>query len=925
VGTIGDNLRMDYTALGDTANLASRMESNAEPGTVLVSEETYRLARDYFLFESLGEIRVKGKTGPVAVYRPLGRSEVETRIEAAAAKGLTRFVGRSREMQALRYAYDKAASGAGQAVGVVGDAGVGKSRLLLEFRNSLEESQCLHLEGQCLHYGGSIPYLPILDVLRSFLGLKEGEPESSIKDKMESKILDMDERLKTVIGPFQDLLSLIVDDEDYIHLEPGQKKTRAFEAVKDLLICTSRDRPLVLAIEDLQWIDRTSEELIDYMIGWLPNTPILMIILYRPEYTHQWESKSYFSRIGLDQLSGNASAELMQAILEDGNVDPELRDLILNRTSGNPLFIEEMTQTLLENGSIQMKDTRYTLVGNHFDTNVPATIHGVIAARMDRLDDTLKRLLQVASVIGREFLFRVLSGITGMQKNLKTHLLNLQGLEFIYEKALFPELEYIFKHALTQEVAYKSLLQRRRMEIHEKIGKAMEEIFPDRLEEFYEVLAYHYGKSKNKEKAYEYRKLSGDKAARRSSILEAFQFYKEALKVLKELPDEDEIRKKRLSVIVAMAAPLRMLGYPEDSYKILEEGERLSNDLHDTRINTSLRSLIGMYHSTMGKPFAAVEYQEKAFIQAQDIQDPELIIQIGYDLCSCYFILRKWHELTYLSKQALSVIEETGRLSDYWGRPAHPYSAFLMFHGVGQAFMGEFEEGKRFLDKALSVAPDTGEILTKGTINMAYAYFFQFKGDADRCIHHTQEATKVYKQAKVMIWLAQMRSILGYAEYLRGNLGAALNQIEKALKIQQEVGTIVWKPSYYLYAGMIHLELGDQDQATENIQTALSLAEEGGERELEGLSKIEMGRILGKSGESQLEKAEQWFLQGISILKETEGKPQVAIGYFRLGELFADLSYKDKALENLIKAKSMFLEMGMDYWLDKTREVLTTL
>jgi class 3 adenylate cyclase len=500
VGSIGDDLRMDYTAVGDTSNLASRIENMAEPGTSLVSQYTHKLARDYFEFTALGKMEVKGKEEPQEIFELIKTGEVDTRIAASEAKGLTRFVGRKNSMTALIEAFEKTQSGSGQIVGIVGDAGVGKSRLLLEFKKQLPQDEITCLEGQCLHFGSAMAYLPILDLLRSYLEIKEGEQEYLIKKNMEEKILRLDEKLQSVLPSFHELLSLKVEDQAYQKLDPLQKREKAFEALRDLFVRESQTRPIILVVEDLQWIDKTSEEFLGYLIEWLANTHILLILLYRPEYTHNWGSKSYYNRIGLDQLTTKSSAELIQAVLQEGEPVTALRELILNRAAGNPLYMEEFTHTLLENGAIQCKDQKCALIKNASEIQVPDTIQGIIAARMDRLEDDLKQTMQVASVIGRDFAFRILQTIMGMRQELKSYLLNLQGLEFIYEKSLFPELEYVFKHALTQEVAYNSLLQKRKTEIHEKIGRAIEELWPDRLEEFYEMLAYHYSKGENFEK-----------------------------------------------------------------------------------------------------------------------------------------------------------------------------------------------------------------------------------------------------------------------------------------------------------------------------------------------------------------------------------------------------------------------------------------
>jgi class 3 adenylate cyclase len=553
VGAIGDDLRMDYTAIGDTINLASRMESAAQPGTVFVSGHTQRLARDFFAFSSLGPLQVKGKEEPQYAYQLMQASEVKTRLEASAVSGLTCFVGRTKEMETLHDALDKARSGQGQVVGIVGEAGVGKSRIIFEMRHLFPEYA--YLEGRCLHYGGSMAYLPFLDILRSYFGIKEGEREYLINKKMKEKLASLDGHLITAVAPFQDLLSL-EPDEAYRQLEPKQKRERIFEALRDLFIRESQKSPLVLIVEDLHWIDKTSEEFLDYLTGWLTATPILLIILYRPEYTHRWGSKSYYTTIRVDQLSIPTSSELVQSILSEGEIVPELRDLILGKAAGNPLFMEELTHSLLENGSIQKKEDRYVLSKNFSDIQVPDTIQGIIAARIDRLDESLKRIMHVASVIGREFAFRILQSITEMKEDLKGHLLNLQGLEFIYERRLFPELEYIFKHALTQEVAYHSLLLARRKEIHGRIGKAIEELYPDRLEEFYEMLAYHYSKSDDLAKGISY----GEKAATRASSVyayaEAVRLLEQAIEVQKVLDPDN--KGKRCDLLVDLADALRL-------------------------------------------------------------------------------------------------------------------------------------------------------------------------------------------------------------------------------------------------------------------------------------------------------------------------------------------------------------------------------
>ena len=613
VGSIGDDLRMDYTAVGDTTNLADRMQKLAAPGSVMVSAPTYRLANNYFEFESKGKQEVKGKEEPQEAWELIRTGKVVSRIGASVSKGLTRFVGRKISMAALKEPLDRVVEGSGQATGIVGEAGVGKSRLLLEFINQLPAGEFTYLEGRCLHYGGSMAYLPIIDILKTYFEIKDGDREFLIKKKIEGKVLDLDLNLEQTVPSFQEILSLKVDDETYLKQDAQMKKILTFEALRDLFIRISQIQPLIIAIEDLHWIDKISEDFIDYLIGWLANSKIHLLLLYRPEYTHQWGSKSYYSKIGLDQLNLDYAKELVKAMLEGGEVAPELRELILSRSAGNPLFMEEFTQTLIENGSIKQQDNQFILDGNIKDIQVPDTIQGIISARIDRLEDNLKRTMQVASVIGRDFAFRILQSITGMQEDLKSYLLNLQGLEFIYEKQLFPELEYIFKHALIQEVAYNSLMQTRRKEIHQKIAEAIEQIYSDRIEEFYEMLAYHYSASDNLEKAFQFLKLSAEKAARRYAFNEVVGFQQSILKIHKSLDPND--LSKRCDLLMDLGEALVNAGKPRQFLDhVVPEARKIAENLADQRRLSRLCQQVfsAIYHDGSGMGMSSQQAKDWA-------------------------------------------------------------------------------------------------------------------------------------------------------------------------------------------------------------------------------------------------------------------------------------------------------------------------
>jgi predicted ATPase len=915
---------MDYSAVGDTTNLASRMEGAAKPGGTLVSKNTQRIVQHYFEFNALDKIEVKGKKEPQEVFELLAPSEVETRFDASVAKGLTRFVGRRNSMAALMEPYEKVQSGSGQVVGVVGEAGVGKTRLIREFRNRLTPGTHTYLQGQCIHYGDSIIYLPILDIIKSYFEIEEGDREFIIRQKIKEKVFGLGEKLEHTIPSFQELLSLKADDEEYSKLEPQEKRERTFEAIRDLLIRESQNNVLILVIEDLHWIDRTSEEFLEYLIEWIANAQVMLVLLYRTEYHHQWGSKTYYSKIGLDQLGTESSVELVKAMLEGGEVVPELKELILNRSAGNPLFMEEFTQALLENGSIEKKDNQYVLRQEVSEIEVPDTIQGIIASRMDRLEDNLKRTMQVASVIGRDFAFRILQTITGLREELKSYLLNLQGLEFIYEKQLFPELEYIFKHALTQEVAYNSLLQNRRKEIHENIGKAIEQLYAERLEEFYEILAYHYSKSDDLERAYRYLKLAGEKATRNHATWEAFRFCKGALNIFNQLPDTEENKIEKLEVLRLLAIPISLLGFPEDSLEILQEGERLSKELGNNRILAKFYSGLGMYYSHKGDHFEAMKYTENGFEEARKIQDIEVMTSLAFELCTSYFGSGDFYKISNVARSVLGLIEKKAIEYESFGRLVSTHPVLYAYCGNSLGQLGEFKEGRTFCEKSLHVV-DKNDLRTLGLCELQYGYLLVTKGDGKLAKEHFQKCIEYTEEMKWFFVLALAWTGLGGAYQLLGDPETGRRHIEKALNIQNDAGVEWWLSLHYWYLSQTYFATGNLKNARSSIEEALKLSQKNNEKWIEGLALIWLGRILGAKNQSHIERWEDNILSGINLLKDLKLRPFSSQGHLFLGGLCFDSGQREKALENLKKAETEFKDMGMEYWLDRTREILASL
>jgi len=928
VGRIGDDLSMEYTALGDTVNLASRMESSAKPGTVQIAESTHRLTQGYFDFSDLGEIEVKGREQPIHTYRVLGGLPTRSRISASLSRGLSTFVGRERELDNLVRFYQHVKDGSGQVVGMVGEPGVGKSRLLLQLRELIPQDEYTYLEGGCIHYGEAIAYLPILDILKAHFDIQEGEEESASKEKMGQRLSFLNGQRSHILPSLQELLSMEVDDQTYLSLEPVQRRERVFEAIRYLLMAESEQRPLILAIEDLHWIDKTTEEFLSYFIEGLPAASILLLLLYRPEYTPACASKTFYSQIRVDHLTEQPSTELVEAILSEGEVTPEISDLIVEKTAGNPLFIEELTRGLLEAGSILKDNSRYILSTLPSDIQVPSTIQGIIASRLDRLSDEAKEILQVASVIGREFSLRLLQEVTGLSKPLKSYLLQLQSLEFIYEKSLFPSPEYIFKHALTQEVAYESLLLKRRREIHERIGQAIERLCHDNLEDFYETLAYHYSRSDNTDKALHYLKLSGGKAVRNYSSWEAIGFFREAIRVLDSQPETEEKKKERLALYFSLLDPLIWLSLNEQSLELLQEMEKLSEELGDDASLAAVYSKLSLQHSVRGDMAKGMEYSEKCFNTADRAGDVEAMANTALDISPVMIMMGNFSQIAAIACRALELIEEQHREKDLFAGGVNLFVNQCGFCGNALGILGEFEEGEAIMTKGLACGLDVNDTFGIGWVGVNQAFLSCWKGDADSTIDRASTAIEFFEKSGVDMTLGTAWTFLGAGHFFLGDHETARVHAEKGLETQLRSGFPVLVPVGYLFLAMICAAAGDHDGALESAEAALRMSRDFGAKAYEAWALLVHGRSAAEVDPSRIGAAEESIRQGISLAKELNARPMTVQGYLFLGEVFEIAGRWEEALENLRKAEQMYQELGVgphSYWLTRTQEALARL
>ena len=557
VRSIGSDLRMDYSAVGQTTHLAARMEQLAIPGTTRLTASTLALAEGYVEVRPLGPVPVKGLAELVEVYELAGAGSARTRLQVSRARGLTRFVGRDPEIEQLRLAAESAQRGRGQVIAVVGEPGVGKSRLYHEFIQSHRTHGWVTLESGSVSYGKASAFLPLADLFRAYFKIESRDDIRSVRAKATGNLIALDEALQDTVPPLLSLLDALPEDSPFLLLEPAARRRQVLAAAKRVLLRESQVQPLLLVFEDLHWVDGETQAFLDSLVESIPAARVLLAVNYRPEYRHAWGSKTYYRQLRIDPLPPESAQDLLQGLLgTDPGLSP-LKALLIERTDGNPLYLEESVRMLVESGALAGARGAWRLAGSLDGVRVPATVQAILAARIDRLEATHKRLLQAAAVVGMDVSCAVLRAIADLdEEELQRGIVQLQAAEFLYEARLFPELEYAFKHALTHEVAYNGVLQERRKALHAAILDALEQLYADRLAEQVELLAHHALRGGVARKTVRYLQLAGEKAVARSANREAVGFFDQALLLLGGMPQTPENISAALDIRLAQGPSL---------------------------------------------------------------------------------------------------------------------------------------------------------------------------------------------------------------------------------------------------------------------------------------------------------------------------------------------------------------------------------
>jgi predicted ATPase len=556
VRSIGSDLHMDYTAVGQTTHLAARMEQMAMPGSILISPGTLDLAEGYIVAKPLGLRPVKGLDAPIEVYEVTGAGTVHSRLHAAAARGFTRFVGRDAELEHLRRAMEHAQAAHGQVIAVVGEPGVGKSRLYWELTHSHRTDGWLILESGSFSYGKATAYLPVIHLLKAYFQVEDGDDVRKIREKVTGKVLSLDRALEPSLPALFGLLDVPVEEAPWERLDPAQRRQLMLDGVKRLLLRESQVQPLLLLFEDLHWVDAETQALLDSLVDSLATTRVLLLTNYRPEYQHGG-GKTYYRQLRIDPLPPESAEKLLHPLLGDDPSLAPLKRLLIERTEGNPLFLEESVRALVETHAVVGERGKYRLAKAGQTVQVPATIQAILAARIDRQSSEDKRLLQAAAVVGKDVPILLLLAIAETsEEEVRGGLARLQSAEFLYETSLFPELEYTFKHALTHEVAYGSILHERRRALHARIVETIEKSYAAQISEHVERLGYHALRAESWNKAITYLGQAGAKAASRSANVEAIDHLTKGLATLKNISEGPDRLRLELDLQIALGPVL---------------------------------------------------------------------------------------------------------------------------------------------------------------------------------------------------------------------------------------------------------------------------------------------------------------------------------------------------------------------------------
>ena len=895
----------EYTPIGHTTNLASRMQAVAPVGSIAVPEPARSLVDGYFALKPLGPTRIKGVSEPVNVYEVTGLGPLRTRLQRSAGRGLTKFVGREREMEAMRNAAELSKGGHGQIVAAIAEAGTGKSRLFFEFK-ARNQSGWMVLEAFSVSHGKASAYLPVLDLLHTYFKITLEDDARTRREKVTGRVLALDRSLEDALPYLFGLLGIVEGEDPLARMDGEVKKRRTLEAIKRMLLRESLNQPLMVIFEDLHWIDEQTQEFLNLLADSLANARFLLLVNYRPEYAHQWGSKTYYTRLRLDPLGRESADEMLATLLgNSANLAP-LKQLVVEKTEGNPFFMEETVQVLLDEGAL-VRNGIVKLTKPIRDLKIPPTVQGILASRIDRLPAHDKDLLQTLSVIGREFPMSLIRAVVSKPDEELDRMLNdLQLEEFIYEQPAVSDTEYVFKHALTQEVSYNSVLMERRKALHERIGAALENLYANSTDDHLDELAHHYARSGNADKASRYLQRAAVQAFGRSAYQEALDQLDAAIDFLGRIPEspqrderEADLQSERASIIMVLRG-IGGEGLDRAHTRRLELAERTGNTL---LVSDAMGGLL-LLHFARGEYAIALKLGRRRLDMAEAMGDPDSISWAQHELGQTLGYIGNFTAARSMLEQAVAAPNpDPTRLRSIDRRVISRIRLSQML-----TLLGYPSQGLKMALDAVSMARELSRQFDLFTAMNGLAAVHLLVGDLSAALVVRRNAAEMVERIG--------ETIRPHAMIDHGYLVAMQGQTDGLTEMEQQMGQLGktiragWPWFIGRYAQALQMN-GREAEAGSAIDEALALAEAMGE----GIYLAELRRLAGElalaRNASAASEAERCFRTAIEIAQKQSAKWWELRATTSLARLLRDTNRRHDSRAMLFDIYNWFTE-GFD-------------
>ncbi|SAL14004.1 adenylate/guanylate cyclase [Caballeronia peredens] len=910
-----DDLRVEYDPVGGVIHIASRMQTIAAPSSTLVSEAVRKLADGYFEFRPIGTTQVKGVTEPLAIHELAGVGPIRTRLQVATRRGLTAFTGRETELAHMNSALVGAGSGQGRIVSVVGDAGVGKSRLFHEFKERWRNG-CLLLEASAMPHGKAFPYLPLIELLKHYFQLGPHDDQTHCRDKVRSRVLALGCVADDVVPYVCGLLGIDGFAPALAEMDSRIRRMRTFEAVTTVLIRESVNQPVVLLFDDLQWLDGETEGFIAFLAQRIESARILLLSNYRPEYRNGAEYRANCTELHLEPLGRPAARTLLTDLLGSDAALAPLKQLILEQTDGNPFFMEEAVQTLIEEQVLTGERGAFRVNRMPDTLRIPATVQDVLAARMDRLPAVQKMLLQTLAVVGRSFpwslALAVCRGLVAEDADeLRDLLSRLQAADFIHERPAFPEIEYVFKHALTQDVADHALLAEQRCMLHERTARAIEALHPTRREEHYSDLAHHYRLSGNIPKAVEYLRHAGKQALQRGTQTDAIGHLRGALELLGRMPDTPERSRDELALHITLGPALmgtRGWAAP-DVHANYVRALDLSEQLGDTRQRFAAQLALRTYHALRAEYAVARDLGERLLELANSENDIAIAVEAHSALGSGLFFQGEFDAARDHLEQALARYQSTQRPERAYVHGLETGVRCLTFSSWTLWYLGYPEQASQRAEAALAHAHKLSHPFNLTFTLVSLAQLHQFRGDVKSAQECAEAAIDVATRHGFTFNQAWATVLRGWVLADQGKRDEGITQIETGLAAYRSTGAELGCSNYLALLASAYDAAGRVQDAQSVIGKALSMVHATGERFYESeLHRLDGRQTLRASAMDATGAAEACFHRAVAVANAQHAKSMELRATLDLARLWQRQGRAPEARDRLKKILGAFTE-----------------